>query len=124
MLENIKKYFQMVRFAHTVFAMPFALIGFSLGVKAAGGFNWLLLLEVVLCMVFARNTAMGFNRWLDRDIDADNPRTKNREIPAGKISPRSAMVFIVVNIVLFIATTFFINRLVFYLSPVALAVVM
>ena len=114
----------MVRFAHTVFAMPFALIGFSLGVKAAGGFNWLLLLEVVLCMVFARNTAMGFNRWLDRDIDADNPRTKNREIPAGKISPRSAMVFIVVNIVLFIATTFFINRLVFYLSPVALAVVM
>ncbi|MBO4771862.1 MAG: UbiA family prenyltransferase [Bacteroidales bacterium] len=124
MLDNIKKYFQMVRFAHTVFAMPFALIGFSLGVKAAGGFNWLLLLEVVLCMVFARNTAMGFNRWLDRDIDADNPRTKNREIPAGKISPRSAMVFIVVNIVLFIATTFFINRLVFYLSPVALAVVM
>ncbi len=114
----------MIRFAHTVFAMPFALIGFSLGIKAAGGFDWLLLLEVVLCMVFARNTAMGFNRWLDRDIDAQNPRTKNREIPAGKISPRSAMVFIVINIVLFIATTFFINRLVFYLSPVAIFTVM
>ena len=124
MLENIQKYFKMVRFAHTVFAMPFALIGFSLGIKAAGDFNWLLLLEVVLCMIFARNTAMGFNRWLDRDIDADNPRTKNREIPAGKISPSSAMVFIIINIVLFIATTFFINKLVFYLSPVALAVVM
>lgn len=124
MLESIGKYFRMIRFAHTVFAMPFALIGFSLGIKAAGGFDWLLLLEVVLCMVFARNTAMGFNRWLDRDIDAQNPRTKNREIPAGKISPRSAMVFIVINIVLFIATTFFINRLVFYLSPVAIFTVM
>jgi 4-hydroxybenzoate polyprenyltransferase len=124
MLENVKKYFSMIRFAHTVFAMPFALIGFSLGIKAAGGFNWLLLLEVVLCMVFARNTAMGFNRWLDRDIDALNPRTKNREIPAGKITPGNAMIFIVVNIILFIATTFFINRLVFYLSPVAIAVVM
>ena len=114
----------MIRFAHTVFAMPFALIGFFLGIKAAGGFNWLLLLEVVLCMVFARNTAMGFNRWLDRDIDALNPRTKNREIPAGKISPGNAMIFIVINIILFIATTFFINRLVFYLSPIAIAVVM
>jgi len=124
MLENVKKYFKMVRFAHTVFAMPFALIGFFLGIKAAGGFDWLLLLEVVLCMVFARNTAMGFNRWLDRDIDAMNPRTSRREIPAGKISPRSAMVFIIVNIILFIATTFFINRLVFYLSPIAIAVVM
>lgn len=124
MLESIGKYFRMIRFAHTVFAMPFALIGFSLGVKAAGGFNWLLLLEVVLCMVFARNTAMGFNRWLDRDIDAQNPRTKNREIPAGKISPKNAMVFIVINILLFIATTFFINRLVFYLSPVAIFTVM
>ena len=124
MLESIGKYFRMIRFAHTVFAMPFALIGFFLGIKAAGGFNWLLLLEVVLCMVFARNTAMGFNRWLDRDIDAQNPRTKNREIPAGKISPRNAMIFIVVNIILFIATTFFINRLVFYLSPVAIFTVM
>ena len=124
MLENVKKYFSMIRFAHTVFAMPFALIGFFLGIKAAGGFNWLLLLEVVLCMVFARNTAMGFNRWLDRDIDALNPRTKNREIPAGKISPGNAMIFIVINIILFIATTFFINRLVFYLSPIAIAVVM
>lgn len=124
MLESVKKYFSMVRFAHTVFAMPFALIGFFLGIKASGGFEWLLLLEVVLCMVFARNTAMGFNRWLDRDIDAMNPRTSRREIPAGKISPSSAMVFIIVNIILFIATTFFINRLVFYLSPVALFVVM
>ncbi len=114
----------MVRFAHTVFAMPFALIGFFIGAKAAGGFQWILLLQVVLCMVFARNTAMGFNRWLDRDIDADNPRTKNREIPAGKISPRNAMIFVVVNIILFVATTYFINPLVFYLSPVAIAVVM
>ncbi len=123
MLETIKKYLSMVRFAHTVFAMPFALIGFFLGITA-GSFDWLLLLEVVLCMVFARNAAMGFNRWLDRDIDADNPRTKSREIPSGKISPKSAMAFVVANIILFIATTFFINKLVFMLSPIAIFVVM
>ena len=93
MTENITKYFKLVRFAHTVFCLPFALCGFFLGVKSAeGGFTWILLIEVLLCMVFARNTAMGFNRWLDRDVDAKNPRTENREIPAGKISPKNAQI--------------------------------
>lgn len=114
----------MVRFAHTVFAMPFALIGFFLGIKATGRFEWTLLLQVVLCMIFARNTAMGFNRWLDRDIDAANPRTKNREIPSGKITPKNAMIFVITNIILFVATTATINRLVLLLSPVAIAVTM
>ena len=123
MFEKVKEYFSLVRFAHTVFAMPFALIGFCLGMMETE-FKWILLLQVVLCMVFARNTAMGFNRYLDRNIDAKNPRTKNREIPAGKISAKNALIFVVINIILFITTTFFINRLVFYLSPVAILTVM
>lgn len=75
-------------------------------------------------MVFARNVAMGFNRWADRKIDAENPRTASREIPAGAISPRNAMIFVVVNAILFIATASTINLLTALLSPVALAVIM
>lgn len=75
-------------------------------------------------MVFARNAAMAFNRYLDRDIDAQNPRTVIRDIPAGRISAREALIFTIINCVLFIITTLFINRLCFYLSPIALAVVL
>ncbi|MBQ5913973.1 MAG: UbiA family prenyltransferase, partial [Alistipes sp.] len=83
-----------------------------------------LLVQVVLCMVFARNVAMGFNRWADREIDARNPRTANREIPAGKISPRAALIFVALNALFFIITAVTINPLTAWLSPVALAVVM
>lgn len=121
----MKKYLDLVKFAHTLFAMPFALVGFTIATVEQGtGLRWALLLAVVLCMVFARSAAMAFNRWLDRDVDAVNPRTKMREIPAGIISPTSALTFVLINGVLFIATTFFINRLCFLLSPVALAVVL
>ena len=83
----MKKYFSLVLFAHSIFALPFALIGFFLGVTTtANPFNWLLFVLVILCMVFARNAAMAFNRYLDRNIDAKNPRTVTRDIPAGKIS--------------------------------------
>jgi len=75
-------------------------------------------------MVFARSAAMAFNRWLDRDIDAKNPRTIIREIPAGIISANSALIFVVINCILFVATTWFINPLCFYLSPVALLVIL
>jgi 4-hydroxybenzoate polyprenyltransferase len=75
-------------------------------------------------MVFARNAAMGFNRWADRKIDAENPRTASREIPAGKISPTAAIWFVMINAVLFVATTAFINRLTLILSPVALVVLL
>ena len=104
--------------------MPFALTGFFMGYVETQKFDWLLLCLVVLCMVFARNAAMGFNRWADRRIDAENARTKVREIPAGSISPRSALIFVILNCVAFIATTWFINPLCFYLSPVALLVVL
>jgi 4-hydroxybenzoate polyprenyltransferase len=124
-LPPMKNYFSLVKFSHTLFAMPFALVGFFIGTVAKGeGLNWKLLGLVVLCMVFARSAAMAFNRWLDRDVDAANPRTRMREIPAGVISPKSALLFVVANCLLFITTTFFINPICFYLSPVALAVVL
>lgn len=121
----MKKYLSLVTFAHTIFAMPFAFIGFFLAVTTTQShFDWLKLVLMVLCMVFARNSAMAFNRYLDRDIDAQNPRTKQRDIPSGRISASAALTFTLVNCVLFIAATWFINPLCFYLSPVALFVVM
>lgn len=121
----MKKYFSLVLFAHSVFALPFAMIGFFLGVTTTDHpFNWVILLLVLLCMVFARNSAMAFNRYLDRDIDAKNPRTNMRDIPAGRVSANEALIFIIVNCVLFIVTTAFINPLCLYLSPVALFVVL
>ncbi|MDX2136334.1 MAG: UbiA-like polyprenyltransferase [Saprospiraceae bacterium] len=121
----LKHYLSLIKFSHTVFALPFALVGFFLGITARpDGFSWRLLGLVLLCMVFARSAAMAFNRWLDRDIDAVNPRTNRREIPAGVIPARSALVFVVVMCLLFVTTTWFINPLCFYLSPVALAVVL
>jgi 4-hydroxybenzoate polyprenyltransferase len=121
----MKKYFSLVLFAHSIFALPFAMIGFFLGVnETANPFNWFLLVLVLLCMVFARNAAMAFNRYLDRDIDAKNPRTATRDIPAGKVSAKGALVFVIINCLLFITSTYFINSLCFYLSPVALFVVL
>ncbi len=121
----MKKFFSLVLFAHSVFALPFALIGFFLGVTTTENpFNWFLLLLVLLCMVFARNAAMAFNRYLDRDIDAKNPRTVMRDIPAGKVSANEALMFVIANCLLFVITTAFINTLCLYLSPVALFVVL
>jgi len=121
----MKKFFSLVLFAHSIFALPFAMIGFFLGVTTTTQpFNWFLLLLVLLCMVFARNAAMAFNRYLDRDIDAKNPRTLMRDIPAGRVSANEALIFVVVNCLLFITATAFINKLCLYLSPVALFVVL
>ena len=124
-MKRIVKYFALVKFAHTIFAMPFALMAFAFALWSTDAeFSWWLLLQVVLCMVFARNVAMGFNRWADRDIDAENPRTAEREIPSGAISPRNALTFVVVNAILFVVTASTINLLTAILSPVALAVIM
>jgi 4-hydroxybenzoate polyprenyltransferase len=122
-LSSVSKYFSLVKFSHTVFAMPFALIGFSIAVADERySFSIRLLLLILLCMIFARNAAMGFNRLVDRKFDALNPRTKNREIPAGVIGPKAATVFVIINAILFIITTAFINKLTLYLSPVALLI--
>ena len=125
LFSSVKKYFSLVKFSHTVFAMPFALIGFSLAVsRDEFYFSIRLLLLIMLCMIFARNAAMGFNRLADRSFDSLNPRTKNREIPSGIIGARAAAVFIIINAILFIITTAFINRLSLFLSPVALLVIL
>jgi len=120
----MKKYLSLIKFSHTIFAMPFAFIGFFLATKNYD-FEWITLLYVVFCMVFARSAAMAFNRYIDRDIDTANPRTaKVREIPNGSIKANSALVFVIINSLLFIATTYFINLLCLALSPVALLVVL
>lgn len=126
-MSAISKYAGLVKFSHTIFAMPFALMSFTYAVVSSTtpiGNLWILLLQVVLCMVFARNVAMGFNRWADWRIDAENPRTASREIPAGKISPKAALWFVTINAIAFIITTITINSLTAWLSPVALAIVM
>ncbi|MBS7563577.1 putative 4-hydroxybenzoate polyprenyltransferase [Mucilaginibacter sp. Bleaf8] len=121
----MKKYFSLVTFSHTIFAMPFAIIGFFLAITTTEHtFEWPKLVMMLLCMVFARNSAMAFNRYLDRDIDALNPRTKVRDIPAGRISANAALTFTIINCLLFVVTTWFINVLCFYLAPVALLVVL
>ncbi|WP_285058602.1 UbiA-like polyprenyltransferase [Pedobacter ginsengisoli] len=121
----MKKYLSLVLFAHSIFALPFALIGFFLGViSTPNPFSWMLFVQVLLCMIFARNSAMAFNRFLDRKIDARNPRTQMRDIPSGKVSSNEALIFVIINCILFIITAAFINSLCFYLSPVALFVVL
>jgi 4-hydroxybenzoate polyprenyltransferase len=121
----MKNYLALVKFSHTVFALPFALTGFFIAVAQSGGaFEWRKLGLVLLCMVFARNAAMAFNRYLDRDIDAANPRTQMREIPAGIISPRNALAFMGLNCAGFVLAAWLLNRPCFFLSPVALAVVL
>lgn len=140
-MSKVKSYLSLIKFSHTIFAMPFAMIGFFLGMfeytSLVPGwhtkifpplFDWNSLLVkfilVILCMVFARSAAMAFNRYLDRSFDAKNPRTAIREIPAGIIKANSVLLFTIVNCFLFITCTFFINRLCFYLSPIALLVVL
>jgi 4-hydroxybenzoate polyprenyltransferase len=119
------KYLSLIKFSHTIFAMPFALIGFFLGMHHQNtSFHYRLFVLVILCMVFARSAAMAFNRYIDRKFDLVNPRTSTREIPAGIISPGSALIFVIINCALFITATWLINSICFLLSPVALLIVL
>ena len=122
---KIADYLSLVKINHTIFSLPFALIGFFLAVKTNGeNVSLRLLMLVLLCVVFARNAAMGFNRYADREFDKKNPRTALREIPSAIIQPKSAMIFVVINALLFILTAYFLNFLCFILSPIALAVIL
>jgi len=132
-MSKIKNYLSLVKFAHTIFAMPFAMIGFCLGVlnvphTAGSNPNYLQygikFFLVLVCMVTARSAAMAFNRYLDRSFDAMNPRTAIREIPKGIISANSALRFVILNCILFVVATWFINTICFILSPVALFVIL
>lgn len=144
----VKHYLSLVKFSHTIFALPFAFIGFALGVQQLSKlgtfpnvhhnlvqflpasippsvvFYSIQFLLVCICMVTARSAAMAFNRYLDRHFDAKNPRTAIREIPAGLISAGNALRFTVANALLFVVATAFINKLCFLLSPVAVFVIL
>ncbi|MBL7883690.1 MAG: UbiA family prenyltransferase [Bacteroidia bacterium] len=123
--NTVKNYLSLIKFSHTIFALPFAIIGYFLAITfTEKTFDLKLFGLVILCMVFARSAAMAFNRFIDREIDEQNERTVIREIPAGIVNAKSALVFVIINCILFIATTYFINSLCFYLSPIALTVVL
>lgn len=123
--NSVKSFFSLVKFSHTLFAMPFAFIGFFVAVRKFNfAFDALLFLKVIACMVLARNAAMGYNRYIDANIDAKNPRTAIREIPAGLVSSQAALAFVILNCLAFITVTYFINTLCFALSPVALLVIL
>ncbi|MEO6832192.1 MAG: UbiA-like polyprenyltransferase [Chitinophagaceae bacterium] len=123
--KRIEHYLSLVKFSHTVFALPFALIGFVLAALTTNeAWGWPVFVKMLLCMVFARSAAMAFNRWLDRHFDAKNPRTATREIPAGIISEKGALWFTIACCILFVTTTFSINQTVFFLSPIALFVIL
>jgi len=146
-MPTVKNYLSLVKFSHTIFAMPFALIGFFVAIlKFSNNDQWSLnksigwggdlsnftfwsnnlwkFLLVIISMITARSAAMAFNRYLDRHFDARNPRTAIREIPAGIISANGALWFTIINCLVFIASTWFINPLCFFLSPVALFVIL
>jgi len=124
-MKRLINYSRLVKFEHTIFALPFALTGFFFALEKYSSFlSVKLLIMLVLCMVFARNAAMGFNRFLDREFDKLNPRTAYREIPAGVLEPKSVLLFVILNCLFFIVTTWFINTLCFFLSPVALFVIL
>jgi 4-hydroxybenzoate polyprenyltransferase len=122
---TFRNYLSLIKFSHTVFALPFAIIVFFLAVadtQTPPDFSLFLL--VLLCMLFARSAAMAFNRYADRRIDGKNPRTRSREIPAGIIRPKSALIFVISGSLLFVVTTGFINQLCLFLSPLALLIVL
>lgn len=132
-LQQISNYLRMIKFSHTLFALPLAGIAFVQALPYTtliqpGGaptpeFYWMLL-KVVVAMAALRSAAMGFNRLVDRDIDGRNPRTAEREIPSGAISTGSAWVFVLASLAIFFAAAFTINPLCAWLSPVAVVAVL
>jgi 4-hydroxybenzoate polyprenyltransferase len=123
--STLFRYLSLVKINHTLFSLPFALIGFFLAINEKGDqINFRLLLLVLLCVLFARNAAMGFNRYVDREFDKKNPRTALRELPKEIIKPKSALVFVILNAFLFIINAGLLNSLCLMLSPVALFVIL
>lgn len=121
MLEKIKQTFELIRFSHTIFALPFALASM---IVAANGLPELRILVLIIgCMVLARTSAMSFNRFVDADIDAQNPRTQNRHIPSGILSKRYVLLLAITSALAFIGLTYFLNLLAFALSPLALVII-
>lgn len=122
MLAKIKHYLELVRFSHTLFALPFA-IG-SMFYAAEGLPKLTVFISILICMVSARNVAMAFNRLVDAKYDINNPRTAKRHLPAGILSKTQVIAFVLINSFVFIASTYFLNSLAFYLSVPTLLVLM
>ena len=122
MLDRLRTYASFVRVSHSVFALPFALVGALLATRVVP-WQWSRILWIVACMVTARSAAMGFNRLADAAFDARNPRTAMRELPQGRMSRREAAVFVVVSSLAFVFCAWKLGPLCFALSPVALAIV-
>jgi 4-hydroxybenzoate polyprenyltransferase len=121
-ITALRPWFSLVRFSHSLFALPFALA--SAWLAAGGRPETRVLVLVVLCAVAARTSAMAFNRWLDRGIDAENPRTRGRELPRGVLSPRAALILSAVAALVFLAGARALNPLCFALAPAVLFVLL
>lgn len=121
----LRVYLEFIKFSHTVFALPWALAAMMLAARETHGWpGWRVFLLILGCMVTARTAAMGFNRIVDREVDALNPRTKMRHLPSGQISLASACVLVCLSATAFVLCAAFINELALLLSPVALAVIL
>lgn len=119
--QRVTLYLKMIKFSHSIFALPFAFTGAIMaasGLPPVRGIFW-----IIVAMAGARSGAMGFNRIIDREIDARNPRTTNRELPAGKIDLKSAVFFTLLSFLLFIAAAYMLNPLCLKLSPLAIVIV-
>jgi len=122
LLQNLKITLEMIKWEHSIFALPFALCGAML---AAGGLpTWHQLGWIVVAMVSARSAAMAFNRLADASLDAANPRTATRALPAGVLTHGFVTTFVVISCGIFVLAASQLNRLTLWLSPVALAVVL
>ncbi len=124
MISTIQKWASFVRFSHTIFALPFALAAMLVAARDTRGWpGWRVFGLILLAMVGARTCAMAFNRIVDRKFDAQNPRTKNRHLPAGEISLASAILLCGLSGAGMVAASYFLNPLCFWLSPIALVAV-
>jgi 4-hydroxybenzoate polyprenyltransferase len=125
-LNIISNYGKMVKFSHTLFALPFAGLSVILALLDSRlNINdfYLKLFLIIICMVSARNAAMGFNRWIDAEIDKKNPRTQNREIPSGVLSKKAVLSFTILFSIIFIISTYFLNFFAFYSSLPTLIII-
>ncbi len=132
LLVQIENYLKMIKFSHTIFALPFAGVAlieiFYKNYIMNNTLKWtmseiiLKIIGILICMISMRSAAMGFNRIVDRKFDALNPRTSQREIPSGKISLKHAYIFVIIFTIIFIISAFLINSLAGFLSPVAILV--
>ncbi|MDX2019371.1 MAG: UbiA-like polyprenyltransferase [Deltaproteobacteria bacterium] len=122
-VSQVQTFGRMIKFSHTIFALPFALAAAAIAARGHG-LSTDRLFAIIVAMATARTSAMGWNRIVDRHYDAQNPRTATREIPSGKISVRTATGIVVVSSLLFLAAAAYLGRLCFTLSPIALGLVL